>query len=104
MWRQYFPLDASRAPKSFSVKSPHWLKAPSSDVQSSRSNNPYAGNQFISNLGQLYGPARKGDHRMMGRLIFRAWAENQGRAQAAVVQAIQNTIAAFNQGRYDKAA
>jgi hypothetical protein len=43
----------------------------------SRSVNPYAGNQFISNLGQLYGPNRKGDHRMMGRLIFRAWAKTQ---------------------------
>jgi hypothetical protein len=63
----------------------------------SRSNNPYAGNQFISNLGQLYGPFRgKKDHRMMGRLIFRAWANTQGKANASVLKAIENTTAKFN--------
>lgn len=62
----------------------------------SRSNNPYAGNQFISNLGQLYGPARKGDHRMMGRLIFRAWAKTQGKANASVFKAIETTTTKFN--------
>lgn len=62
----------------------------------SRSNNPYAGNQFISNLGQLYGTARGGDHRMMGRLIFRAWAKTQGKANAAVFKAIENTTTKFN--------
>ena len=62
----------------------------------SRSVNPYAGNQFISNLGQLYGPARKGDHRMMGRLIFRAWDKTQGKANAAVFKAIEGTTAKFN--------
>jgi hypothetical protein len=62
----------------------------------SRSNNPYAGNQFISNLGQLYGTKRKGDHRMMGRLIFRAWAKTQGRANASVFKAIENTTEKFN--------
>tara|TARA_R110000868_G_scaffold191249_2_gene435423 strand:+ start:108 stop:725 length:618 start_codon:yes stop_codon:yes gene_type:complete len=62
----------------------------------SRSNNPYAGNQFISNLGQLYGPVRKGDHRMMGRLIFRAWAKTQGKANASVFKAIENTTTKFN--------
>ena len=62
----------------------------------SRSNNPYAGNQFISNLGQLYGPSRKGDGRMMGRLIFRAWANTQGKANASVFKAIENTTTKFN--------
>lgn len=62
----------------------------------SRSVNPYAGNQFISNLGNLYGPARKGDHRMMGRLIFRAWDKTQGRANAAVFKSIENTTKKFN--------
>lgn len=62
----------------------------------SRSNNPYAGNQFISNLGQLYGSNRRGDHRMMGRLIFRAWANTQGRANASVFKAIENTTNKFN--------
>jgi hypothetical protein len=71
-------------------------KAGGSSKGVSRSNNPYAGNQFISNLGQLYGPNRKGDHRMMGRLIFRAWAKTQGRANAAVFKSIENTTTKFN--------
>jgi hypothetical protein len=62
----------------------------------SRSNNPYAGNQFISNLGQLYGPNKRGDHRMMGRLIFRAWDKTQGKANAAVFKSIENTTKRFN--------
>jgi len=62
----------------------------------SRSVNPYAGNQFISNLGNLYGTNRKGDHRMMGRLIFRAWAKTQGRANAAVFKSIERTTEKFN--------
>lgn len=62
----------------------------------SRSINPYAGNQFISNLGNLYGPSRKGDHRLMGRLIFRAWDKTQGRANAAVFKSIENTTKKFN--------
>jgi hypothetical protein len=65
----------------------------------SKSNNPGAGANFINRMGPLYG-----DGASRGRMIFRAWSEDQGKAQAAVVQAIQNTIAAFNQGRYDKAA
>jgi hypothetical protein len=62
----------------------------------SRSVNPYAGNQFISNLGQLYGSKRGTDHRMMGRLIFRAWANTQGKANASVFKAIENTTTKFN--------
>lgn len=62
----------------------------------SRSVNPYAGNQFISNLGQLYGSNRRGDHRLMGRLIFRAWANTQGKANASVFKALENTTTKFN--------
>ncbi len=39
-----------------------------------------------------------------GRMIFRAWHEDQGKAQDAVVRALENTINAFNQGSYTKAA
>jgi hypothetical protein len=62
----------------------------------SRSVNPYAGNQFISNLGQLYGSLRGSDHRRMGRLIYRAWANSQGRANAGVIRAIESTTKKFN--------
>jgi hypothetical protein len=65
-----------------------------------RSNNPNAGKHFVSRMGPLYGDVRE----RRGRMIFRAWAEDQGRAQAAVVNAILKTINAFNQGRYGKAA
>lgn len=73
-------------------------KNPGGDPKS-RSNNPMAGAHFISRMGPLYGEGAS-----RGRMIFRAWAEDQGRAQAAVVRAIENAIGAFNQGRYDKAA
>jgi len=63
----------------------------------SRSRNPYAGNQFISNLGNLYGSMKGNDHRMMGRLIFRAWAKTQGKANLAVIRSIENTSKKFNE-------
>jgi hypothetical protein len=65
-----------------------------------RSNNPEAGAHFVSRMGPLYGESRE----RRGRMIFRAWAEDQGRVQAAVVLAIGRTVNAFNQGRYSKAA
>jgi hypothetical protein len=71
-------------------------KAGGASKSVSRSVNPYAGNQFISNLGQLYGRSRNGSSAMMGRLIFRAWAKTQGKANAAVFKAIENTTAQFN--------
>jgi len=66
----------------------------------SQSNNPEAGANFVSRMGPLYGDTRE----RRGRMIFRAWAEDGGKAQAAVIRAITNTVNAFNQGRYDKAA
>jgi hypothetical protein len=65
-----------------------------------RSNNPGAGDHFISRMGPLYGSSRE----ERGRMIFRAWAEDQGKAQSAVIKAIENTVNAFNQGSYTKAA
>ena len=73
-------------------------KNPGGDSRS-RSNNPGAGANFISRMGPLYG---EGTSR--GRMIFRAWSEDQGKATAAVIRALENTIAAFNPGRYGKAA
>lgn len=65
-----------------------------------RSNNPGAGDHFVSRMGPLYGDTRE----RRGRMIFRAWAEDRGKAQAAVVNAIYNTVNAFNKSRYGKAA
>lgn len=66
----------------------------------SNSNNPGAGGHFVSRMGPLYGDARE----RRGRMIFRAWAEDQGKAQSAVLIAIIKTVEAFNKGRYTKAA
>jgi hypothetical protein len=37
-------------------------------------------------------------------MIYRAWHEDQGKAQTAVVQAIFNTIAKFNKDGFGLAA
>lgn len=65
-----------------------------------RSNNPGAGKHFVERMGPLYGDKQA----ERGRMIFRAWKEDEGKAQEAVVNAITKTINAFNQGRYSKAA
>jgi hypothetical protein len=60
----------------------------------SHSANPDAGQHFInaiSNSGQM-----KGEGKRRGRLIYRAWNENQGRANAAVFKAIERTTERFN--------
>jgi len=51
-------------------------------------------------MGPLYGSGNE----QRGRMIYRAWAEDQGKAQAAVIAAIFNTCNAFNQGRFGLAA
>ena len=60
-----------------------------------KSANPYAGRQFIDALPPLVdsqqsnSPGRR-SRKTKGRLMFRAWAEDQGKTTAAVVKAIQN--------------
>jgi hypothetical protein len=55
------------------------------------SNNPMAGQLFIGAMGPLYG---KGKER--GRLIFKAWEQDQGKATLAVAKAIDKAINIFN--------
>jgi hypothetical protein len=60
-----------------------------------RSANPNAGRQFINALpplvdSQQSNSAGRRTRKTKGRLLFRAWAEDQGRTTAAVVKAIQN--------------
>jgi hypothetical protein len=65
--------------------------------------NPNAGKQFISNLnssGQLVNARPKGmvgrpTTKETGRLIYRAWAEDNGRANAAVIKALETSAANF---------
>lgn len=57
----------------------------------SRSVNPGAGAQFIENLPELTS-SLKG----RGRLIYRAWASDQGKAEGAALTAIDKITRAFN--------
>lgn len=57
----------------------------------SRSVNPGAGAQFIENLPELTS-SLKG----RGRLIYRAWASDQGKAEGAALTAIDKVTRAFN--------
>ena len=70
----------------------------------SRSNNPFAGSDFIQAMGELKqanleSSTRKGRY-MKGRLILRAWAEDQGKANAAVFEAIYKANEAFSKKQY----
>ena len=72
----------------------------------SLSNNPYAGKQFIDALNQTgrivdayqrgQGQAGRASRKMRGRAIFRAWAEDGGKANAAVIKAIETSAAKLN--------
>jgi hypothetical protein len=69
------------------------------------SNNPYAGQQFIdamnqsSQIANAYvrkeGASGRASQKMKGRAIFRAWAEDQGKTQAAVIKAIEKSKVEF---------
>jgi len=76
---------------------------PRTNKNFSHSNNPLAGSQFISALDNAsplkQGNTRSGSGRrgryMVGRLIYRAWAEDQGKAYAAVTKALENAANKF---------
>jgi hypothetical protein len=71
----------------------------------SMSNNPNAGKQFIDAMdrtGKIVnayqrqeGASGRASKKMKGRAIFRAWAEDQGKANAAVVRAIEKSKIEF---------
>ena len=80
---------------------------PRTNKNFSHSNNPLAGSQFISALDNA-SPLKQGNTRtgsgrrgryMVGRLIFRAWAEDQGKANAAIMKALQNAADNFKTRR-----
>jgi hypothetical protein len=69
----------------------------SSDKTKSQSGNPYAGRQFIAALpplvdSQQSGVAGRRTRKTKGRLLFRAWAEDQGKTNAAVLKAIDKSM------------
>jgi hypothetical protein len=75
----------------------------SGSKQQSKSNNPQAGAQFIGAMnkyGQIVdannqtGAGRRSG-KMKGRAIFRAWKEDGGKTNAAVIKAIENSKVKF---------
>jgi len=78
-------------------------KAGSNSNKVSKSNNRNAGQQFIDNLPPLVS-SLKG----RGRLIYRAWANSQGKAEGATMKAIDIALTQFRknaaQGKLGKAA
>lgn len=65
-------------------------KAGGNSNRVSKSNNPQAGKQFIANLPPLVS-SLKG----RGRLIYRAWANSQGKAESAAMKAIDTATTQF---------
>ncbi|CAB4158631.1 hypothetical protein UFOVP710_14 [uncultured Caudovirales phage] len=62
-----------------------------------KSANPNAGRQFIDAMpplvdSQQSNVAGRRSRKTKGRLIFRAWAEDQGRTNAAVIKAIEKSM------------
>jgi len=62
-----------------------------------KSANPYAGKQFIDALpplvdSQQSSAAGRRTRKTKGRLLFRAWAEDQGKTNAAVLRAIKKSM------------
>jgi hypothetical protein len=63
-----------------------------------KSANPNAGKQFIDAMPPIYkvqrrqGQAGRLSRKMNGRLIFRAWGEDNGKVNAKVIKAIENSM------------
>ena len=76
---------------------------PRTNKNFSHSNNPNAGAQFIRALENAspiaQGNTRTGSGRrgryMKGRLIYRAWAEDQGKTNAAIIKALEGAANKF---------
>ena len=52
--------------------------------------------RFVQNQMNKYGSQIKGDNKMSGRALFRAYEENEGKATVAVIKAIEATAAKLN--------
>lgn len=78
----------------------------SSPSKPSKSLNPNAREQFLSRLNRVGDLVAARDlketgqpnRKMTGRVIFRAWAEDGGKATAAVVKAVESVSSKFNKG------
>jgi hypothetical protein len=62
------------------------------NLRSYKSNNPFAGYQFVTALQNMSKiESIGGGRKKKGRLIFKAWKRDQGVANAAVIKAIEST-------------
>jgi hypothetical protein len=52
--------------------------------------------RFVQNQNSKYGSSMKGDGKMQGRALFRAYEENNGKARDAVLKAIQSAANKLN--------
>ena len=78
----------------------------SGNKDQSNSNNPYAGKQFIDALNETgrivdayqrgQGQSGRASRKFRGRAIFRAWKEDGGKANLAVIKAIETSAAKLN--------
>lgn len=59
----------------------------------SHSNNPDAGQHFINAMGRI--GMNDAKRNMRGRLIYKAWHDNQGRALAKAIKAVDETARVF---------
>jgi len=75
------------------------VKGGGGDKDYSHSTNPDAGRHFVQYMPPLYGKNKE-----RGRLIFKAWEKDQGKATLGVVKAIDFAVRSFNQRRYGLAA
>ena len=79
-------------------------RQPGTDKASMKSLNPNAGKQFIDALdatGRIVDASRNNggapkSNKMKGRGIIKAWAEDGGKTNAAVLKAIQNSVDIYN--------
>jgi hypothetical protein len=53
--------------------------------------------RFVQNQSNKYGSVMKGDAKMEGRALFRAYEENHGKARDAVIKAIKSASTKLNQ-------
>jgi hypothetical protein len=52
---------------------------------------------FVKNLNNKYSSTMKGDGKMQGRVLYRAYEEDQGKARTGVLKAIEKTKLKLNQ-------
>ena len=89
------PMGLPAAKRTIAYRNGEYVPAFESGRGVSSSANPYAGRQFIDALPPLIdsqqsnSPGRR-TRKTKGRLLFRAWAEDQGKTTAAVVKAIES--------------